>query len=120
MTHTPTPWSIFPEHDRTPDEPLRAWVGRQNKHAARIECWGGDYEQEPEAQSNARLIVTAVNSHETLTNAISLAIEDIDDWINPQGDYAVTTEGLRALVRQLRAALALAEPDDDPNGTRRR
>jgi len=75
MGATPTPWEV--ERVLDPGDLSRPWIGRiEESRFAALAC--GDTREE--AFANAHLIVTAVNNHAALKDAITTAAEWFEEY----------------------------------------
>ena len=98
MEHTPTDWQTHG------GEFIRDGDGR-----ALAYCQSASGKRSvKEVHANAAFIVQAVNSHDTLVDALKIAVIDLEDWLNPDGDFDVSEQGLRDLRKHLDKAIANA------------
>lgn len=96
--HTPGPWkSIIGNEGHRHSGGLKDWSVIDNDGYLVAQTNGSS---ETEA-ANARLIAASPVMHKGIEEAIA----DIDDWLDPDGEFSVTESGLRAMRKDLKAAI---------------
>ena len=98
--HTPGPWAAYLEHETELGYPIAG----PNEGEAFIAYINDQCERAEDCEANARLITAAPEMLVTLKTAAL----DIEDWLDPNGEFDVSEPGLRNLQMSLNIAIAKA------------
>lgn len=95
MSKTATPWKY-----EAGTKTIRSV--KENYWLATMDSWDGAVDNE----ANAELIITAVNSHDALVDALTLALPYVESALEDKGYKPGVVD---RMTKTIRAALALAE-----------